>query len=147
MVHRVLRPGGWLHLECAGTGNIARINAVLTELAATHGLPGPPPFPDTADVFDSLEERLRASAWGRGYGGATRSFSRDQLRALLLTQATLVLTRHTSGPHIPEIVEQAVASIDRLRRHDGSYDQTFVRLELLVRRPDEIDDTSTGAHE
>ncbi len=68
-----------------------------------------------------------------------RFFSHDQIEALLRTQATLVLTRHTSGPRIPEIVEQAVASIDRLRRHDGSYDQTFVRLGLLVRRPDEVD--------
>ena len=126
-VHRLLRPGGRLHLECAGTGNIGRINAILNELAATHGLPGPPPFPDTADVFDSLEEAGFEIPLGAvGTVAQRRSFSRDQIEALLLTRATLALTRHTSGPRIPEIVEQAVASIDRLRRHDGSYDQTFV---------------------
>jgi hypothetical protein len=47
-----------------------------------------------------------------------------------------VVTRYTSGPRVQEIVAQAVASVGRLRRHDGSYDQTFVRLELLVRPPD-----------
>ena len=146
-VHRLLRPGGWLHLECAGTGNIGRISVVLNELAAAHGLPGPPPFPDTADVFDSLEEAgFEIPPGAVGTVAHRRSFSRDQIEALLRTQATLVLTRHTSGPRIQEIVEQAVASIDRLRRHDGSYDQTFVRLELLVRRPDEVAAKSTRTH-
>ncbi len=146
-VHRVLRPGGWLHLECAGTGNIARINTLLHELAATHGLPGPPPFPDTADVFDSVEEAgFEIPPDGVGTVAQRRPFTRDQIEALLRTQATLVLTRHTSGPLVQEIVEQAVASVDRLRRHDGSYDQTFVRLELLVRRPDVSDAKPTGTN-
>jgi hypothetical protein len=57
-----------------------------------------------------------------------------------------VVTRYTSGPRIQEIVAQAVASVDRLRRHDGSYDQTFVRLELLVRPPDVPDAKPTGTN-
>lgn len=33
------------------------------------------------------------------------------------------------------IMRAAVADVDRLRRFDGTYDQTFVRLEILVQRP------------
>ncbi len=32
-----------------------------------------------------------------------------------------------------------MASVERLSRHGDTYDQTFVRLELLVRRPDVSD--------
>ena len=145
-VHRVLRPGGWLDLECSGTGNIARINALLRELASTHDLPEPPPFPDTADVFDSLEEAGFEIPPGAVRTVAQRrSFTRDQIEALLRTQATLVVTRHTSGPLVDEIVEQAVASVEGLRRHDGSFDQTFVRLEVLVRRPHDSDAKPSGS--
>ncbi|HET8591673.1 MAG TPA: hypothetical protein VFM01_18695, partial [Nakamurella sp.] len=54
---------------------------------------------------------------------------------LLSSQVALVLTRHVDPERARAITAEAVGAVDRLRRHDGSYDQTFVRLEILVRRP------------
>lgn len=54
-VLRVLKPGGVLHAEGAGTGNIREINLMLEDLARRHGVPPPPPFPETGVVFEELE--------------------------------------------------------------------------------------------
>ena len=53
----------------------------------------------------------------------------------LKTQATVALTQATSEDTGEAIVQAAVAAIERLRRFDGTHDQTFVRLEILVQRP------------
>ncbi len=64
-----------------------------------------------------------------------RTFSAEQLTALLRSQGVLVLTRHV-GADVASIIEaEAVEALDRLRRHDGTFDQTFVRLDVLARRP------------
>ena len=133
---RVLRPGGVFHLEAGAPGNIAAISAVLEELAARHGVPPPPPFPDPgralelaeAAGFEIADDSVRTVAM-------RRSFTREQLAGLLSSQVVLVLTRHTGPGQARAIRGEALGAIDRLRRHDGSWDQTFVRLELLVRRP------------
>ena len=133
---RVLRPGGVFHLEAGAPGNIAAISAVLEELAARHGVPPPPPFPDPgralelaeAAGFEIADDSVRTVAM-------RRSFTREQLAGLLSSQAVLVLTRHTGPGQARAICGEALGAIDRLRRQDGSWDQTFVRLELLVRRP------------
>lgn len=59
----------------------------------------------------------------------------DQIAGFLKTQATVALTRQTSEEESRAIVEAAIADVDRLRRFDGTFDQTFVRLEILARRP------------
>ncbi len=135
-VFRVLKPDGVLHAEGAGTGNIRRINHMLSDLAQRHGVPAPPPFPDTASVFEELE----AAGFEIPDGGVRtvaqrRRFSEEELEGLLRTQAILVLTRHASAGLAATIERQAVQSLGRLRRHDGSFDQTFVRLDVLCRRP------------
>jgi SAM-dependent methyltransferase len=134
-VFDVLRPGGIFHLEAGAPGNIAAVTALLEELAERHRVPPPPPFPDPGRAFDLLEaagfeltgDSVRTVA-------ARRGFTRDQLVGLC-SQAVLVLSRHVDPSSARAIAEEAVAGVDRLRRHDGSWDQTFVRLELLVRRP------------
>ena len=135
-VYAVLRPGGAFHLEAAAPGNIPAISALLDDLAARHDVPAPPRFPDPGRTFDLLETA--------GFGvdddsvrtlAMRRQFTRDQLVGLLRSQAVLVLTRHATSEQARVIADDAVASIERLRRHDASWDQTFVRLEILVRRP------------
>lgn len=135
-VFGVLRPGGVLHLEAAGPGHVPGISALLTELAEEHALPEPPPFPGPGRALELVEEAgfvavdedpVRTVA-------VRRSFTREQLVGLL-GQTTMVLTRH-AGVQTGELVtRQALDAVDRLRRHDGTWDQTFVRLEVLVRRP------------
>lgn len=53
----------------------------------------------------------------------------------LRSQATVALTRVAPADAHDAIVQAAVADVDRLRRADGTYDQTFVRLEILAQRP------------
>ncbi len=135
-VLRVLRPGGVLHAEGAGTGNIRVINALLTDLAERHHIPPPPPFPDTGAVFEEVE--LAGFDVPRGGVQAVaqrRGFSAEQLAALLRSQAVLVLTRHVDTDVAAIIEREALQEMDRLRRHDGTFDQTFVRLDVLARRP------------
>lgn len=135
-VLRVLKPGGVLHAEGAGTGNIRAIDAMLGDLARRHGLPEPPPFPDTGVIFDEVEEAgFEIQDGGVHSVAQRRSFTTDELEGLLRTQAILVLTRHASAELAAKIEHEAVGSIDRLRRYDGSFDQTFVRLDVLARRP------------
>ena len=132
----VLKPGGVLHAEGAAVGNIRRINALLADLAERHGIPPPPPFPETFEVFEEVEQ----AGFDVPPGGVTavaqrRRFSPEQLAALLRTQAVLVLTRHVEPEVAAAIEREAIEEMGSLHRHDGSYDQTFVRLDVLARRP------------
>jgi ubiquinone/menaquinone biosynthesis C-methylase UbiE len=135
-VLRVLKAGGAFHLESAGPGNIPGVIDLLNELAAAHRVPAPPQFPDPGRTLERLEEAGfdLAEDSVRTVAGR-RAFTREQLVGFLRTQAVLVLTRHADPERAQAITEEAVAAADRLRRHDGSYDQTFVRLELLACRP------------
>ena len=134
-VRTVLGPGGVFHAESAGTGNLPRIIAVLDDVAAGLGLPpARVTFLTPSQAFELLEaagfrpgpDDVRASA-------QRRPMSRDALLAMVRTQAV-----HAWEAHDPDVrarfLERAVARLDELRRPDGTYDQTFVRLELLVRR-------------
>jgi len=134
-VRTVLRPGGVFHAESAGIGNVPRIVAVLDDVAAGLGLPpAHVTFLTPSQAFELLEaagfrpgpEDVRAVA-------QRRPMSRDALLAMVRTQAV-----HAWEPPDPDVrsrfLDQAVARLDELRRPDGTYDQTFVRLELLVTR-------------
>ena len=135
-VLQVLRPGGVMHAEGAGVGNIRNINALLTDLAERHRIPPPPPFPDTSEVFEEVElAGFDVPPGGVHAVAQRRRFSAEQLAALLRSQAVLVLTRHVTPDHAAMIACEAVEEMDRLRRHDGTFDQTFVRLDVLARRP------------
>ncbi len=133
---RVLRPGAVFHLEAGAPGNIAAIIALLEELAARYGVPPPPRFPDPGRALELLEAAgFEISDDSVHTVAMRRTFTREQLAGMLSSQAVLVLTRHTEPDRARAITDEALGAIDRLRRHDGSWDQTFVRLELLVRRP------------
>jgi hypothetical protein len=47
----------------------------------------------------------------------------------------LAITRNVPPGEVGHLLREAAESLGQLRRHDGSYDQTFVRLEILTRRP------------
>lgn len=135
-VFRVLRPGGWFHSESAGAGNVPRLIAVLDDLAARFDVPPPEPFPDTGVVFDMVEragftvpeEGVRTVAQRRG-------FTRDQAVGFLRTQGAVALTRNADQSKRRLIESAAAAEVERLRRHDGTFDQTFARIEILAQRP------------
>lgn len=135
-VHRVLKPGGWYHSESAGAGNLRVLSEVVEEIAAAHGLEPPPRFPDPGVVLELLEaaafemsqEAVRTVA-------QRRAFTRERLLTFLRSQAAVALTRSAPEELEPALVDALVDAAERLRRADGTFDQTFVRLEILVRKP------------
>jgi SAM-dependent methyltransferase len=135
-VRRVLRPGGWYHSESAGAGNVPLVSELLVDLAARFDLPALPAFPDAGVVFDLVEQAgFEVPVEGVRTVAQRRPFSRQQMLGFLRSQATVVLTRAAPADAHDAIVQAAVADVDRLRRADDTYDQTFVRLEILARRP------------
>lgn len=135
-VFRILRPGGWYHSESAGAGNVRSLTEVLDDLASRFDTPPLPDFPDPGVVYDMLE---RAGFEIRREGVKTitqrRSFTRSQALGLLQSQGSVAVTRNAKKAQVEAIIEAAGSEIERLRRWDGTFDQTFVRLEILVRKP------------
>jgi hypothetical protein len=64
-----------------------------------------------------------------------RPFDRVALEGFLRTQASLAYVAHATSATRDAFVAEVVANVDELRRNDGTYDQTFVRLDVLVQRP------------
>lgn len=137
-VRDVLRPGGWFHAESGGAGNINRLEALLDDVAERLGLQqATVTFPDAGTALELLEE----AGFDVPTSGATtvaqrRAMDRSQLLAMVRTQAARA---YGLGPD-DELLERFVAHVDdradELQRHDGTYDQTFVRLHVLAQRPD-----------
>jgi len=138
-VRHVLEPGGWFHSESGGAGNVARLTALLDDVAEQFGLPVLPAFPDAGTVLDLVEEAdLEIPAEGVRTVAQRRAFSADEIVRFLRSQGPLVaLMRDAPEQHRPEIVDAVLSQVERLRRSDGTFDQTFVRLEILARRPEE----------
>lgn len=135
-VRHVLRPGGVFHSESAGAGNVVGVTALLDTVSTEHGLPLLDPFPDPGRVLEILElSGLETEEEGVRTVAQRRRFSRDELVAMLRSQASVALTRHAAAGEAGPLTDEVVARVDQLRRHDGTYDQTFVRLEILARRP------------
>jgi SAM-dependent methyltransferase len=135
-VFRILRPGGWFHSESGGAGNVTALVELLDEVAAANGLPATPPFPDAGTVFDLVDAAgFEIPQDGVRTVAQRRPFTREGLIGLLRTQAGLSITRYAPDDAAEGLLDAATAKVDQLRRSDGSYDQTFVRLEILIRRP------------
>lgn len=135
-VRRVLHGGGWFHSESAGAGNLAAVMDLLQATADRFDLEPMPPFPDAGTTFDLLEgagfelprEGVRTIA-------QRRAFDREELVGFLRTQVAVALTRQVPADARAEIAGVLTDGVDDLQHSDGTYDQTFVRLEILARRP------------
>lgn len=135
-VLRVLRPGGWYHSESAGTGNVPELVSAVNDLADRFGVDRPDPFPDPGTVFDLLEEAgFDIPQEGVRAVAQRRRFSRNHALGLLRTQGVVAVIRQADRGLKDAIEAAVVEQIEQLRRYDDSFDQTFVRLEILARRP------------
>lgn len=134
---RVLKPGGWFHAESGGAGNVARVAAVLDGIAASHGLPpAAVTFPHAGIVLELLEEvGFRVPEAGVTTVAQRRRFDRDELGGFVRTQATVAYVAGATPEVRGAFLADAERRLDELRRHDGTYDQTFVRLDVLAQRP------------
>lgn len=134
--HTVLRPAGWLHIECGGAGHIRHVRRILDAIATDWGLPARASFPDAGTAYDLVTSAgFEVPDGGVLTVARRRVFHRDQLLALLLTHAAGAYLTGASD-EVTRGFRQAVSrSIDELANPDGSYDQTLVRLDVLARRP------------
>jgi len=132
---RVLRPSGTLRIECGGGDNVREIVAFLDDVTASIAGPRAVRAPWTflhagayldalLDVgFDVTDGFVRTVA-------QRRSFDRETLLGWLRSQA---IQAYESGldPDERARLRSAVDDrVDELRRPDGTYDLTFVRLDL-----------------
>jgi trans-aconitate methyltransferase len=133
-----LRPGGALRVECGGGDNVREVVAFLDDVAAPFGAAGNPwTFRGAGDVLDQvLGLGLRVDGgWVRTVA-QRRSFDRDSLLGWLRSQAVQAYEqRLASAERRAELRAEVERRVDELRRADGTYDLTFVRLDLLVFAP------------
>jgi trans-aconitate 2-methyltransferase len=134
-----LRPGGWLRIECGGGDNVREVVAFLDDVAlAVVGATAPRApwtFVHAGAYLDLLLEAGFSLDGGYVHTVAQRrAFDRASIIDWLQSQAVQAYdVNFTADDRVRfrAIVDQRV---DELRRHDGSYDLTFVRLDLLARR-------------
>lgn len=137
---RVLRPGGWFRVECGGVGNVPAIVALFDDVAAGFDGPRCPwNFADPASAMAWLEAAgLDHEADGRGWVRTVaqrRRFDEASIRGWMHSQALSAYEASIDPARHAAFRAAVEERITELRRADGSYDQTFVRLDLLARRP------------
>ncbi len=133
---RVLRSGGVLRADLGGVGQIAATRAVLDAVSARHGGPASPWYFPDADTYAGLVRDAGLTPRHVRLVRQRRPFpDADGFEGWLRSQ---VLPAYLPGiaPHAREVfaadcVREGVAG---LRRADGSYDQDYVRLDLLAVR-------------
>ena len=136
-VFRLLGPGGWFRLEMGGVGNIPVILPVLN--AVSRSLDGPTTpwtFADPAFYLELLEAAGFSVRGGHVQAVAQRrAFDRASLIGWLHSQCLQAYEVGLPAERRPAFRASVVARLDDMRRHDGTFDQTFVRLDVLVQRP------------
>jgi trans-aconitate 2-methyltransferase len=135
-VARVLRPGGVLRADLGGAGQIAAARAVFDEVSARHGGPASPwCFPEPEE-YAALARAAGLTVHRAALVRQRRAFpDADSFEGWLRSQ---ILPAYLPG--VPPRARAAFAAeclregLARMRRADGSYDQDYVRLDLLAVR-------------
>jgi trans-aconitate 2-methyltransferase len=135
-VASVLRPGGVLRIDMGGAGQIEAARELLDEVSARFGGPASPWYFPSASGY-----RGRLEAAGLGVRRARLGTQRRPFPDAAAFDGWLrsqILPAYLPGiaPERHSDFAQAclTAGIDQLRRGDGSYDQDYVRLDVLAVR-------------
>lgn len=132
-----LRPGGWFRFECGGAGNIAASLAVMDDESARVGGPRCPwNFAGAGWALD----RLEAAGFDVRAGfvrqvAQRRTFDRDGVLGWMRSQVFNAYTDAMTPADAERFTAAVVGRVDELARWDGTFDQTWVRLDALVQRP------------
>ncbi len=132
----LLRPGGWLRVECGGAGNVAHIAALLNEISTSLG--GRTSMPWTFADPGSWVEILETAGFSVDHPGFIRTvpqrrpFARASLAGWFESQAFQGYESHLPVELHAELRAKTFERFDELRRGDGTFDQTYVRLDLLA---------------
>src|SRR5262249_17181477 len=131
-VHNVLKPGGWFHAESGATGNVRHVVELMDDIATAQGLERSHAFfPDSGTVLQLLEQAGFVCGGGAVAAVAQRRhFERAQLIGFLRTQAAMAYIPGATSAVRDAFLAAVEARVDELRRLDGTYDQTFVRLHV-----------------
>jgi trans-aconitate methyltransferase len=137
----LLRPGGWFRLEMGGAGNIPVIVPLAEEISLAHGGPPAPwSFPDAGCYLELLETAGFVVDPDEGGYVRTlaqrRAFDRDSLLSWLRSQCYQGFEISMAPERRAGFRAEVEGRLDELRRHDGTFDQTYVRLDALSRKPD-----------
>ena len=134
---RLLRPGGWYRAEFGGAGNIPVILRLLDDVAARLGGPQCPwTFADVGPYLELVEQA--GFDLDGGFLRLTpqrRHFDRETLMGWFHSQAVQAYTTTMDAGAGAAFVRGVESRFDELARWDGTFDQTFVRMDLLARRP------------
>jgi trans-aconitate methyltransferase len=134
--HALLRPGGALRIECGGGDNVARVVEFLDDVAAALGdARAPWNFAMAGAYLDLLLASGfdPAAGWCRNVA-QRRAFDRDSVLGWLTSQCLHAYEAGLPADMHAAFREAVEARVDELRRPDGSYDVTFVRLDVLAFR-------------
>ncbi|HEU4674780.1 MAG TPA: methyltransferase domain-containing protein [Motilibacteraceae bacterium] len=135
---RVLRPGGTLRVDMGGAGQIAATRELLDAVSESLGGPASPWFFPTPEEYGELLARA-----GFDVGTARVRLLRQRrpvpdesavlgwLRSQVLIAYTARMDADVATAFTAEVERRAV---EELRREDGSYDQDYVRLDVLATR-------------
>ena len=137
---RLVRPGGHVRIECGGVGNVANTVALLDDVSARLGGPAAPwTFADPAQALDWVEQAgLDVMGDPRCFVRCVaqrREFDESSLLGWLRSQTMLAYEDQMAPDVRVEFRREVEARLPELRRWDGTYHQTWVRLDLLARRP------------
>jgi trans-aconitate methyltransferase len=135
-----LRAGGALRVECGGGDNVREVVTFLDDVARSIAGDRAPRAPWTFVHAGAYLDLLLATGFGVTDGyvhtvAQRRAFDRESVLGWLTSQAVqayeVELESHQRRPFRAAVE----ARVDELRRPDGSYDITFVRLDLLAVAP------------
>jgi hypothetical protein len=135
-VRSILRTGGVLRVDMGGAGQIAATRAVLDEVSARFGGPASPwYFPGPGEYAALLEaagltvRRARLVRQRRSF--ADPAAFEGWLRSQVLPAYLPGVASELRTPFASACVAEGTAC---LRRADGSYDQDYVRLDVIAAR-------------
>jgi len=134
---RQLRPGGRLRLEFGGGDNVRAMLALLDDCSARLGGPRCPwTYLGAGHYLELLEGAgfSAADGWVRTVA-QRRAFDRASLIGWLESQCFQAYEALLAPELHPQLRRQVLDRVDEMRRGDGTYDQTFVRLDVLAHRP------------
>lgn len=140
--HRLLRPGGWLRIECGGAGNVQTVVRAFAGVAAGFGYSGAHPpwsFLDAGTAFEMAERAGFVLDTDRGDFARMvvqrRAFDRQGFHGWVHSQAIEAYLASLDAEHREAFAAAVDEHLDDFRHHDGSFDQTFVRLDVKVHKP------------
>ncbi len=131
----LLRAGGTLRIDCGGGDNVREVVALLDDVAAGFGrAPGAPWMFAGAGAYLDLLLDVGFSVDG-GFVRTVaqrRAFDRASVIGWLESQTLMAYEDGIDPAARADFHAAALDRVDELRRADGSYDITFVRLDVLA---------------